>query len=156
MKIKVCGMRDPNNLQDLLKLPIDYVGLIFYEKSKRFVDEDFPELNFRGKEKVGVFVNESIEYILEKSQQYDLATIQLHGEESPEFCEFLKRKNFLVIKAFPVNSDFDFSRTKRYEPFCDYFLFDTKGKLPGGNGFAFDWKILEKYQSKIPFFLSGG
>ena len=60
MKIKVCGMRDPNNLQDLLKLPIDYVGLIFYEKSKRFVDEDFPELNFRGKEKVGVFVNESI------------------------------------------------------------------------------------------------
>lgn len=149
-------MRDPENLQELLGLPIDYVGLIFYKKSKRFVENELPEIDFQGKEKVGVFVNESLEYIVEKSQQYEFITIQLHGFESPEFCEKLKEKNFKVIKAFSVDGEFDFSKTKKYEPFCDYFLFDTKGKLPGGNGYTFDWKVLEKYEGEIPFFLSGG
>ncbi len=156
MKIKVCGMRDPENLQELLELPIDYVGLIFYKKSKRFVENELPEIDFQGKEKVGVFVNESLEYIVGKSQQYEFITIQLHGFESPEFCEKLKEKNYKVIKAFSVDGEFDFSKTKKYEPFCNYFLFDTKGKLPGGNGYTFDWKVLEKYEGEIPFFLSGG
>ena len=149
-------MRDPENLQELLKLPIDYVGLIFYEKSKRYVEKALPEIGFQGKEKVGVFVNESLEYILAKSQRYDFVTIQLHGSESPDFCEKLKEQNFKVIKAFSVDDEFDFSKTKKYEPFCDYFLFDTKGKLPGGNGYTFDWKVLEKYEGEIPFLLSGG
>ena len=156
MKIKVCGMRDHENLQELLQLPINYVGLIFYNKSKRFVENKLPNLNFQGKEKVGVFVNESLEYILEKSQQYDFVTIQLHGSESTAFCKELKEKNFKIIKAFSVGDEFDFSKTKKYEPFCDYFLFDTKGKLPGGNGYTFDWKILKNYEGGIPFFLSGG
>ncbi|MFK7770795.1 MAG: phosphoribosylanthranilate isomerase [Saprospiraceae bacterium] len=156
MKIKVCNMRDPKNLQKLLELPIENVGLIFYKKSKRFVEKELPKINFQGKEKVGVFVNESLEYILEKSQQYDFVTIQLHGSESPEFCEKLKGKNFKIIKAFSVDDKFDFSKTKNYEPFCNYFLFDTKGKLPGGNGYTFDWKVLKNYQGEIPFFLSGG
>lgn len=149
-------MRDPENLQDLLELPIDYVGLIFYKKSKRFVEKELPKIDFRVKEKVGVFVNESLEYILEKSQQYDFTTIQLHGAESPEFCEILNKQNLKVIKAFSVDDDFDFSKTKNYEPFCDYFLFDTKGKLPGGNGYTFDWRVLKKYGGETPFFLSGG
>lgn len=149
-------MRDPENLQELLQLPIDYVGLIFYKKSKRFVEKELPQLDFQGKEKVGVFVNESLEFILEKSQQYNLVTIQLHGSESPDFCQELKEKSFTIIKAFSVDEEFDFSKTKKYEPFCDYFLFDTKGKLPGGNGYAFDWIILENYEGKTPFFLSGG
>ena len=149
-------MRDPENLDGLLDLPIDYVGLIFYKKSKRFVEKDFPKLDFRGKEKVGVFVNESLEYILEKSKQYDFITIQLHGTESPDFCEKLKEKNLKIIKAFSVDDEFDFSKTKKYEPFCDYFLFDTKGKLPGGNGYTFDWGILKNYKGETPFFLSGG
>ncbi|MFK8009376.1 MAG: phosphoribosylanthranilate isomerase [Saprospiraceae bacterium] len=156
MKIKVCGMRDPENLAELLQLPIDYVGLIFYKKSKRFVQKELPKIDFKGKERVGVFVNESVEYIVEKSQQYNFITVQLHGSESPEFCQGLKKQNFKVIKAFSVNDEFDFSETKNYEPFCDYFLFDTKGKLPGGNGYTFDWEILKKYQGKTPFFLSGG
>ena len=149
-------MRDPENLQELLKLPIDYVGLIFYKKSKRFVEKELPKLDFKGKEKVGVFVNESHEYILEKSQQYNFVTIQLHGLESPGFCQELKEKNFKIIKAFSVDDEFDFSKTKKYEPFCDYFLFDTKGILPGGNGYTFDWKILKNYKGETPFFLSGG
>ncbi|MFT6319546.1 MAG: phosphoribosylanthranilate isomerase [Granulosicoccus sp.] len=156
MKIKVCGMRNPDNLQELLDLPIDYVGLIFYKKSKRFVEKELPKIDFQGKEKVGVFVNESLEYIVGKSQQYDFITVQLHGSESPDFCEKLKEKNFKIIKAFSVDGEFDFSKTKKYEPFCDYFLFDTKGKLPGGNGYTFDWKVLENYQGETPFFLSGG
>ena len=149
-------MRDPENLQELLKLPIDYVGLIFYKKSKRFVEKELPKLDFKGKEKVGVFVNESHEYILEKSQQYNFVTIQLHGLESPGFCQELKEKNFKIIKAFSVDDEFDFSKTKKYEPFCDYFLFDTKGILPGGNGYTFDLKILKNYKGETPFFLSGG
>lgn len=149
-------MRDPENLQELLKLPIDYVGLIFYKNSKRFVEKVLPKFDFQGKDKVGVFVNESIEYILEKSQQYNFITIQLHGFETPEFCRKLKEKNFKIIKAFSVDDKFDFSKTKEYEPFCDYFLFDTKGKLPGGNGYTFNWKILESYKGETPFFLSGG
>lgn len=149
-------MRDPENLEELLQLPIDYVGLIFYEKSKRFVEKELPKLNFRGKEKVGVFVNESLGFILGKSQQFDFVTIQLHGSESPSFCKELKEKNFNIIKAFSVDDEFDFYRTKEYEPFCDYFLFDTKGKLPGGNGYAFNWEILKNYKGETPFFLSGG
>lgn len=149
-------MRDPENLQDLLELPIDYVGLIFYKKSKRFVQKELPKIDFKGKKKVGVFVNESLENIKKKSKQFDFVTIQLHGSESPEFCKKLTEKNFKIIKAFSVDDKFDFSKTKGYEPFCDYFLFDTKGKLPGGNGYTFDWKILKNYKGEIPFFLSGG
>jgi len=149
-------MRVPENLSELIDLPIDFIGLIFYKKSKRFVSEKLPELDFKGKEKVGVFVNESIEFIKEKSEQFDFKTIQLHGKESPEFCEALKNENFKIIKAFSVDDEFDFSQIKKYEPVCDYFLFDTKGKLPGGNGYTFDWKILKNYQGEVPFFLSGG
>jgi len=149
-------MREPENLSELIDLPIDFIGLIFYKKSKRFVSEKLPELDFKGKEKVGVFVNESIEIIKEKSERFDFKTIQLHGKESPEFCEALKNENFKIIKAFSVNDEFDFSKTKKYKHFCDFFLFDTKGKLPGGNGYTFDWKILKNYQGEVPFFLSGG
>ena len=149
-------MREVENLENLLQLPIQYVGLIFYEKSKRYVEESLPKLDFEGKEKVGVFVDASIEFILEKSRQFDFKTIQLHGKESPDFCKILKEKNFEIIKAFSVNDEFDFSQTKKYESFCNFFLFDTKGKLPGGNGYTFDWEILKNYKGEIPFFLSGG
>ena len=149
-------MRAAENLEGLLELPIHYVGLIFYKKSKRFVEKTLPKIDFKGKEKVGVFVNATLEFILEKSTQFDFKTIQLHGKETPDFCETLKAKDFKIIKAFSVNDDFDFSLTKKYEPFCDYFLFDTKGKLPGGNGYTFDWEILKNYQGETPFFLSGG
>jgi phosphoribosylanthranilate isomerase len=109
--------------------------------------------------KVGVFVNESTEVILAKAQKYNLQAIQLHGQESVAFCSDLKSKidtSVEIIKVFSVADDFDFEVLNAFETVCDYFLFDTKGKLPGGNGTTFDWKVLAKYPSEKPFFLSGG
>jgi phosphoribosylanthranilate isomerase len=97
-----------------------------------------------------------LEEIITKIKKYDLNLIQLHGNESVAFCESLKDEKVKIIKVFSVNDDFDFSILEPFETVCDYFLFDTKGKLPGGNGIVFDWKVLEKYPSTKPFFLSGG
>ena len=108
---------------------------------------------------MGVFVNENIENILDKIEKYNLQAVQLHGKESVEFCLNLKTQlasSIEIIKVFSVADDFDFAALAPFENVCDYFLFDTKGKLPGGNGTTFDWKVLEKYPSKKPFFLSGG
>ena len=109
--------------------------------------------------KTGVFVNESIATIVEKVKQHDLQAVQLHGKESVVFCAELKKiapKNIEIIKVFSILDTFDFEQLKPFESVCDYFLFDTKGKLPGRNGTTFDWKVLENYPSSKPFFLSGG
>jgi len=158
MKIKICGMKYPDNIIEVGALLPDYMGFIFWEKSARFFDGEIPKLDESIK-KVGVFVNESVENIIEKINKYNLQAIQLHGKESVEFCQDLKSKindKIEIIKVFSVGYDFDFAVLKPFENACDYFLFDTKGKLPGGNGTTFDWKILEKYKSEKPFFLSGG
>jgi phosphoribosylanthranilate isomerase len=152
---KICGMKYPNNIIEVGSLLPDYIGFIFWEKSARFFDETMPSLP-KSIQKVGVFVNASLEEITEKITQYDLQLIQLHGNESVDFCKKLKSKNIKIIKVFSVNHDFDFQRIKEFETVCDYYLFDTKGKLPGGNGITFDWEILKKYISDKPFFLSGG
>jgi len=158
MKIKICGMKYPDNILETGALLPDYMGFIFWEKSARFFDGEIPQLDESIK-KVGVFVNESVENIIEKINKYNLQAIQLHGKESVEFCQDLKSKiddKIEIIKVFSVGDDFDFDDLKPFENVCDYFLFDTKGKLPGGNGTTFDWKILENYKSEKPFFLSGG
>ena len=82
--------------------------------------------------------------------------VQLHGKETPELCHHLKNLGIDVIKVFSVDETFNFSVLEPYEEVCDYYLFDTKGKLPGGNGYVFDWEVLENYPSTKPFFLSGG
>jgi phosphoribosylanthranilate isomerase len=110
-------------------------------------------------QKVGVFVDATLEEILEKIEKYDLQAIQLHGDESVKFCVNLKKnapKPIDIIKVFSILDTFDFLNLKPFENTCDYFLFDTKGKLPGGNGTTFDWKVLANYPSSKPFFLSGG
>ena len=158
MKIKICGMKYPDNILEVGALLPDYMGFIFWEKSARFFDGEIPQLPESIK-KVGVFVNESVENIVKKINKYNLQAVQLHGKESVEFCQDLKNKidsKIEIIKVFSVGDDFDFDVLKPFENVCDYFLFDTKGKLPGGNGTTFDWKILEKYKSEKPFFLSGG
>ncbi|MBD0726213.1 N-(5'-phosphoribosyl)anthranilate isomerase [Flavobacterium sp. L1I52] len=158
MKLKVCGMKYPDNMLEVGTLLPDYMGFIFWEKSARFFDGSIPTLPDSIK-KVGVFVNESIENILDKIEKYNLQAVQLHGKESVEFCLNLKTQlasSIEIIKVFSVADDFDFAALAPFENVCDYFLFDTKGKLPGGNGTTFDWKVLEKYPSKKPFFLSGG
>ncbi len=158
VRIKICGMKYPENILEVGSLLPDYMGFIFWKKSARYFDEIIPNLP-KSIQKVGVFVNASSEEILDKIQKHNLQTVQLHGNESVDFCVDLKNKikpNVQIIKVFSVNDNFDFEVLKPFENVCDYFLFDTKGKLPGGNGIAFDWKVLEKSPSKKPFFLSGG
>lgn len=151
-------MKYPDNITEVGSLLPDYMGFIFWEKSARYFDGIIPDLP-KSIKKVGVFVNQSQEEILSKISKYDLQAIQLHGHESVEFCQELKSKidtKIELIKVFSADENFDFEVLKPYESVCDYFLFDTKGKLPGGNGTTFDWKILNKYNSIKPFFLSGG
>lgn len=158
MKLKICGMKYPENIIEVGSILPDYMGFIFYEKSARYFDGTIPEL-IKTIKKTGVFVNQSLEEILEKIKKYDLQAVQLHGEESVAFCQELKNTidpKIEIIKVFSADENFDFEIIKPFEAVCDYFLFDTKGKLPGGNGTTFDWTILKKYNSKKPFFLSGG
>jgi len=151
-------MKYPENILEVGALLPDYMGFIFWEKSARYFDGEMPELP-KSIRKVGVFVNPSVDEIVEKINTYDLQAVQLHGQESVEFCESLKKNipNLIdIIKVFSILDTFDFAELKPFEKVCDFFLFDTKGKLPGGNGTSFDWKVLENYPSNKPFFLSGG
>lgn len=202
------------NTAEVAELRPDYLGFIFWEKSSRFFEGEIPPLASSIK-KIGVFVDAALEEVLEKIEKYGLQVVQLHGNESLEFCQELRIKlssshrkgsaakvrsrephryasanrigsspsprptstdhvrssaaetsddrsaalkstKIEIIKVFSIKNDFDFRILKPYEPVCDYFLFDTKGELPGGNGYAFDWKVLEGYSSTTPYFLSGG
>jgi phosphoribosylanthranilate isomerase len=156
MKLKVCGLKDPKNIIEVAELKPEFMGFIFYSHSKRFVGEYF-EIPLIPSEikKVGVFVNSKSDYIIEKIDKYKLDLIQLHGDESPEYCAQFNHST-PVIKAFGLDEGFDFEILEAYDNCCTYFLFDTKTKEYGGSGKQFDWKIIEKYDNKKPFFLSGG
>ena len=153
MKLKICGMKYEDNIKAVAELQPEYMGFIFYERSKRNFDGILPVLP-KVIKKVGVFVDAGLEEINDSIEKFDLQAVQLHGDESPEFCKDLK--NVEVIKVFTIGKIFDFDILKYYEDVCDYFLFDTKGKEKGGNGIVFDWNLLENYPSEKPFFLSGG
>ena len=159
MKIKICGMKYPENIEYLALLKPDFLGFIFYEKSKRFVGDNLliKDLHIdKNTQKVGVFVNASHEYILENIKKHDLDLVQLHGDETPDFCAYLFKQNIKISKAFQVDEDFDFKILDVYKDVCNYFLFDTKTKHYGGSGRKFDWDILSGYDNEKPFFLSGG
>jgi len=153
-------MRNPSNIEELIKLKPDYIGFIFYPKSKRFIGELIPEevkaLVPVYIQKVGVFVDEPFEKLLKKFRGNKLDMIQLHGSELPDYCERLKKLDIPVIKVFRIGSDFDFKTVTPYDPFCDFFLFDTASEHCGGSGIKFDWKKLDEYHADKPFFLSGG
>lgn len=169
MKLKVCGMKYEDNISQVADLRPDYLGFIFYKKSARHVSSSIPELPESIK-KVGVFVDENLEDVIEQINKHQLQAVQLHGKESPEYCDALRhaelvsvshKKNLKpvhveIIKVFSIKNEFNFEVLKPYEEVCDYFLFDTKGKLPGGNGYTFNWNVLNNYPSTKPFFLSGG
>ena len=155
MKLKVCGMRAPENIAALSDLAPDYMGFIFWKHSKRFVTATTPDLPASIK-KTGVFVDPTLTYILDIVKLHQLQAIQLHGKESPAFCQKIQTTGLEIIKAFAIDAAFDFSILGGYESVCDYFLFDTKGPLPGGNSSRFDWSVLHNYHSAKPFFLSGG
>lgn len=159
MKLKICGMK--YNTNDVAALKPDYLGFIFWKPSKRYHAGQPSSLSDSIK-RVGVFVDSSLNEIIAHTKQHTLDLIQLHGNEDVKFCANLKNKlddfprNIEIIKMFSVNDSFNFEVLNSFENFCDYFLFDTKGKLPGGNGFAFNWKLLQQYPSSKPYFLSGG
>ena len=176
-------MKYKDNIKSVARLQPDFMGFIFYGKSARnFEDFSITELPESIK-KVGVFVNESLDVVKDKVKQFNLQAVQLHGSESPEYCSQLKRyyeersdvvissketdchdfqkksrndSNIEIIKVFSIKDEFNFDVLQPYEAVCDYYLFDTKGKLPGGNGYSFNWDVLKKYPSPKPFFLSGG
>jgi phosphoribosylanthranilate isomerase len=160
MKLKVCGMRDVENIQALVELKPDFIGFIFYDKSPRFIgndaDVDFINSIPREIKKVGVFVNATIDFILQNVKKYGLNYVQLHGNEMPDFCRNLRLKGVNIIKAFSVDNDFSFGQVNNYKPHVDFFLFDAKGDGYGGNGIVFDWSILKKYDNQKPYFLAGG
>lgn len=156
MKLKVCGMKDNENITELIDVHPDYMGLIFHEKSPRNVAYDFSVQLPEGIKKVGVFVNETEGFILDRIERFDIKYVQLHGVESPHFCKRVKKLNRKIIKAFNIHENFNFNMLKEYEPHCDYFLFDAYGKNAGGNGITFNWDLLQNYKGSIPFFLSGG
>ncbi|WP_420828598.1 phosphoribosylanthranilate isomerase [Maribacter huludaoensis] len=159
MKLKICGMK--LNTSEVAQLRPDYLGFIFWEPSSRFFKSEIPELPHTIN-KVGVFVDAEIDYVKDMVSKHQLQSLQLHGHESPEYCtkiaSELKKLNHKVdiIKVFSIKDEFNFEELKPYENVCDYFLFDTKGKLPGGNGYTFNWSVLKNYPSNKPFFLSGG
>jgi phosphoribosylanthranilate isomerase len=155
IKLKVCGLRDVENIMAISALPVDYLGFIYYPNSKRYVGLDLVVPELKDQKIVGVFVNSSEEEILKQLSKNNLSLIQLHGSESPQFCA--KIRNFIpVIKAFGVDETFDFNILNEYEESCDYFLFDTKTPTHGGSGIKFDHGILSAYKLQKPFFLSGG
>lgn len=162
MKLKICGMKYEQNILQAANLLPDYLGFIFYSKSKRYFEDTIPKLP-KSVKKVGVFVDESYEILIECVKKYHLQAVQLHGAESAEYCaellqklDKLKLKNLALIKVFSVGNDFDFNILEKYELLVNYFLFDTKGIEKGGNGIQFNWQLLDQYPSKKPYFLSGG
>ncbi len=182
MKLKVCGMKYVENIKQVAVLQPDYLGFIFYDKSKRNFEGIIPDIP-RSIKKVGVFVNEYPEIVISLVEEYQLDAIQLHGDESVDYIKELqhqlaqrrtlfieenklqkKKKNkqyvsdkeIEIIKVFGIKDDFNFEVLQPYQEEVDFFLFDTKGKERGGNGITFDWSVLTAYPYSKPFFLSGG
>jgi phosphoribosylanthranilate isomerase len=158
MKLKVCGLKYRENIIEILEYKPDFIGFIFYDKSPRYIGEELePSFiqDISASNKVGVFVNESEVKMLDMASRYGLDYLQLHGNETAEFCKQIQ-KSIPIIKAFQIDGDFDFSILKEYEDACTYFLFDSKSKQFGGSGETFNWEKLNEYKLQKPFFLSGG
>lgn len=155
MIVKVCGMRDADNIRAVEQIGVDWMGFIFVPKSPRYVAQR-PDYLPTAQKRVGVFVNADIEDITEKANVFHLDYIQLHGSESPEMCQALNKAGHHIVKVFAPSSPASFIATEAYAPYVDYFLFDTPCISHGGSGKQFDWSLLRHYHGKTPFLLSGG
>lgn len=159
MKLKVCGMRNPDNVRELLdQVSPDWMGLIFHPSSSRFVTDEYAAfMKGIAVKKVGVFVNSSLNNILKKIKDFDLSTLQLHGNESAEEVKEIKENTGReIFKVYAVQEEIHWSSLEPYLPHVDYFLFDTFTKAYGGSGRAFNWDLLLDYPFETPFLLSGG
>jgi phosphoribosylanthranilate isomerase len=153
-------MREAANLWAIADLTPDFLGFIFYKKSPRYMADTLsPELLRSlppSVQKAGVFVDAPLLELFTTVAQYSLDYVQLHGHESPAYCQEVQQHGLRIIKAFSIDERFDFGALAEYVPFCAYFLFDTKGAQRGGNGTTFDWRVLANYYGPTPFLLSGG
>lgn len=150
-------MKHEDNIRDVLQFPIDYMGLIFYPKSKRYVSHlNLSVFNNSSIQKVGVFVDNPVVDILQKIQDFQLDGIQLHGSETPEQCTELKKSGKFIWKALGIDDTFDFSLLPAYQDIVDCFVFDTKSPQHGGTGQSFNWEVLQRYEGNTPYLLSGG
>ena len=177
MVIKVCGMRDAQNIREVSQLGVDMIGMVFYPKSPRYVEmqsshagiipdyvkEDINIKSAKSPARVGVFVDDMVQNIVTRVVNYHLDYVQLHGNEPREMCENLRltldpdiRPGIKIIKAISVSDASDIQKYKEYVDAVDLFLFDTKCKTVGGSGQQFDWQVLEQYDGEVPFLLSGG
>lgn len=161
MIIKVCGMREPENIRAVEALGIDLMGFIFWKPSSRYVGA-IPSYLPRNCQRAGVFVDAALQDILTAVKDFQLDVLQLHGHESPDIVAALRESMvslnpaIRIVKSLAVMDAKDLALAAAYEDVCDAFLFDTKGKLPGGNGQQFDWSVLRQYKGRLPFLLSGG
>lgn len=161
MRIKVCGMTQVEQIKHLDTIGVEFAGFIFYHKSPRYVFKHLtrPEIKkIRGQHinKVGVFVNAPVEELLAIVDECGLQMVQLHGDETPKYCE--KVADYIgVIKAFRLREDDQVLwKIKDYQDIADMFLFDTEGAGYGGTGKKFNWSVLKGLRINKPFFLSGG
>ena len=158
MIVKVCGMREAENIRAVEALGVDWMGFIFWEHSSRCVSQRPAYLPTRAK-RVGVFVDESLDVVCQHVEAFGLDVVQLHGSESPAYLRDLRSScdaRLLIVKAFSIATRDDLLLTSLYEGLADYFLFDTKAQLVGVNGRKFDWSVLAHYDGSTPFLLSGG
>jgi len=163
VKLKICGMKLPENIQSVTTLKPDYLGFIFFRDSKRFVDGLTPSFVKNlpaGIKRTGVFVNEELNRVAQLAVLYGLNAVQLHGQEPVKYCIALKGlladAGIQLIKAFGVDENFDFNVVNAYANVVDYFLFDTQTPDHGGSGKTFNWSLLKNYTLNKPYFLSGG
>lgn len=163
MKLKVCGITQLGQLQQLDKIGVNYAGLIFYPQSARCVINKLSDMDVRSLQlslnKIGVFVNAEEDFIMGNVEKYGLDMVQLHGDETPGFCKIISDQ-ITVSKAFRITQTNEQNidwMIKPYEEYCDYYLFDTNRKNAyGGTGEKFDWNLLHENKINKPFFLSGG
>ncbi|MCM1450069.1 MAG: phosphoribosylanthranilate isomerase [Clostridiales bacterium] len=160
MKVKICGMREPYNISQVMALRPDFMGFIFYAPSPRYCGrlsrETVVGLNKARIEPVAVTVNLDMDALLVLNEEHGFTTFQLHGEESPLMCSRLKALGFKVIKAISVNNEESLREAHKFVGLVDYILLDTSTPSKGGSGKKFDWNILSAYDIPQPFLLSGG
>lgn len=160
MKLKVCGLREDENVKAIAALRPQWMGFIFSPASPRYFlaankKASLGELEPAIK-RVGIFVNEGLEEILRLNKLYKFDYVQLHGNEGVDFCRQLQQHGIAIIKAFRIDNNFDFSKVNGFAPYVELFLFDTAGKRYGGNGVQFNWELLNDKRFSKPFLLSGG
>ena len=158
MIVKVCGLREEENISEICTSDVQMIGLNFYPLSSRFIsayDEEAIQAIPNYIKKAGVFVNADATFVKDKIETYGLDYVQLHGDEDFTYCKEISEK-CRVIKVFRIDDEFDWSSVDDYSKIAEYFLFDTKTSAFGGSGKKFNWEILDNYKEATPFLLSGG